>query len=101
VTANCLLADPSSLPLARLALKSQVLGVATGRGRPFDACALGLEELTVRCVRQMRDDRVLRLQQIGAGRVELFGPEVSAAAGLDARCLGSLPRYRRNAISNP
>ena len=31
----------------------------------------------------MRDDRVLRLQQIGAGRVELFGPEVSAAAGVD------------------
>ncbi len=29
------------------------------------------------------DDRVLRLQQIGAGRVELFGPEVSAAAGVD------------------
>ncbi|MGA9847296.1 MAG: hypothetical protein WBQ45_06605, partial [Roseiarcus sp.] len=31
----------------------------------------------------MRDDRILRLQQIGAGRVELFGPEVSAAAGVD------------------
>src|SRR5271170_2495949 len=31
----------------------------------------------------MRDDRVLRLQKIGAGRVELFGPEVSAAAGVD------------------
>ena len=31
----------------------------------------------------MGDDRVLRLQQIGAGRVELFGPEVSAAAGVD------------------
>ena len=25
----------------------------------------------------------MRLQQIGAGRVELFGPEVSAAAGVD------------------
>ena len=31
----------------------------------------------------MRDDRVLRLQQIGAGRVELLGPEVSAAVGVD------------------
>ncbi len=31
----------------------------------------------------MRDDRVLRLQQIGAGRVELFSPEVSAAAGVN------------------
>ena len=31
----------------------------------------------------MRDDRILCLQQIGAGRVELFGPEVSAAAGVD------------------
>src|SRR5471030_2664506 len=31
----------------------------------------------------MRDDRVLRLQQIGAGRVELLGPEVSATAGVD------------------
>ena len=37
----------------------------------------------VECVRQTCDDRVLRLQQIGAGRVELFGPEVSAAAGVD------------------
>ena len=34
-------------------------------------------------LRQMRDDRVLRLQQIGARRVELFGPEVSAAVGVD------------------
>ena len=78
-----LLADKSGLPLARVALESQVLGVAIGRGRPFDACGLGLDELKVDCVRQMRDDRVLRLQQIGAGRVELFGPEVSAAAGVD------------------
>jgi hypothetical protein len=31
----------------------------------------------------MRDDFVLRLQQIGAGRVELFGPEVRAAPGVD------------------
>ena len=31
----------------------------------------------------MRDDRVLRLQQIGAGRVELFGPEMRAGAGVD------------------
>jgi hypothetical protein len=31
----------------------------------------------------MRDDCVLRLQQIGAGRVELFCPEVSAAARID------------------
>ena len=82
-------AASASLPIdpafhcARGALESQVLGVAIGRGRPFDACALGIDELKVECVRQMRDDRVLRLQQIGAGRVELFGPEVSAAAGVD------------------
>ena len=39
--------------------------------------------MKVERIRQMRDDRVLRLQRIGAGRVELFGPEVSAAAGVD------------------
>ena len=38
----------------------------------------------------MRDDRILRLQQIGAGRVELFGPEVRAAPGVDE--LGVDPR---------
>ena len=37
-----LLADPSGLPYARGALESQVLGVAIGRGRPFEACGLGL-----------------------------------------------------------
>ncbi len=31
----------------------------------------------------MRDDRVLRLQQIGPGRVELFGPQMHAALGVD------------------
>ena len=78
-----LLADPSGLLHACGALESQVLGVAIGRRRLFDACALGLDELKIECARQMRDDRVLCLQQIGAGRVELFGPEVSAAAGVD------------------
>jgi hypothetical protein len=39
--------------------------------------------LKVHCVRQMRDDRVLCLQQVGARRVELLGPEVSAALGVD------------------
>ena len=72
-----LLADRLGLKLARGALESQVLGVTIGRRRPFDACALGLDELKGECVRQTCDDRVLRLQQIGPGRVELFGPEVS------------------------
>ena len=77
-----LLADKSGLPVARLALESQVLGVAIGRGRPFESFGFGLGELKVECVRQMGDNRVLRLQQIGAG-VELFGPQVSVAAGVD------------------
>ena len=34
-----LLADPSGLPSARGALESQVLGVAIGRGRPFERAA--------------------------------------------------------------
>ena len=42
-----LLADPSGLPRARGASERQVLGVAIGRGRPFDACAVGLLELKV------------------------------------------------------
>jgi hypothetical protein len=62
-----LLADKSGLPMARVALESQVLGVAIGRGRALEPCALSIDELNVDCVRQMRDDRVLRLQQIGAG----------------------------------
>jgi hypothetical protein len=65
------------------ALQSQILGVAIGRGLPFDACDVGLLELKVERVRQVRDDRVLHLQQIGAGRVELFSPQMSAAAGVD------------------
>ena len=78
-----LLADKSSLPFARDALESQVLGVSIGRGRPFEAGRLGLGQLKVHRPRQMGDDRVLHLQQIGARRVELFGPEVRAAAGVD------------------
>ena len=31
----------------------------------------------------MRDHLVLRLQQIGAGSVELFGPDMRAAVGVD------------------
>src|SRR6516225_4596046 len=53
---------------ASAALESQVLGVWIGRGRPFETGGLGLGELKVHCARQMRDDRVLHLQQIGAGR---------------------------------
>ena len=34
-------------------------------------------------VRQTGDDLVLHLQQIGAGGVELVGPEVGAAVGVD------------------
>ena len=60
-------------------MESQVFGVAIGRRLLFDARTLGLDELKVDCVRQMRHDRVLRLQQIGPRRVELFGPEVRAA----------------------
>jgi hypothetical protein len=85
-----LLAEISGVQRARVALESQVLGVGIRYGRPFETGALGLGELKVECVRQMRDDRVLRLQKIGAGRVELFGPEVSAAAGVDE--LGVDPR---------
>ena len=69
-----LLADRSDLPLARSALESQVLGVAIGTGRPFEPGSLGLGELKVEFVRQMRDDRVLRLQKLAVGRVELLGP---------------------------
>ena len=36
---------------ARVALESQVLGFAIGRGRPFDASGLGLDELKVEWVR--------------------------------------------------
>ena len=57
-----LFADKSALPKPRCALKRQVLGVAIGRRRPFETGALGLGELKVECVREMRDDRVLRLQ---------------------------------------
>ena len=75
--------DESRLPYARYTLESQVLGIGIGRGRPFEAGGLGLGELKVDCMRQMRDNRVLRLQQIGARGVELVGPEVRAAAGVD------------------
>src|SRR4029077_14573156 len=78
-----LLPEESSLPKARYALESQVLGVRIRRWRPFEAGGLDLGELKVDCARQMRDDRVLHLQQIGARRVELFGPEMRAAAGVD------------------
>src|SRR5271166_6072487 len=39
----------------------------------------------------MHDDRVLRLQQIGAGRVELLCPEVSAAVGVDELSVDPYP----------
>ena len=78
-----LLADISGLPHARIAPERQVLDVASVRGRPFDTRGLGLLELEVHRRRQVSDNRVLRLQHIGAGRVELFGPHVRAAAGVD------------------
>jgi hypothetical protein len=78
-----LLADPSGLRKARIALKSQVLGVGIRRGRVFETGGLGISKVKVYCARQMRDDRVLRLQQIGAGRIELFGPQMRTAAGVD------------------
>ncbi len=72
-------------------MQSQVLGVAIGHGRPFYSCDVGLLKLKVERIRQMRDDRVLGPQQICAGRVELFGPEVSAAAGVDELGVDSHP----------
>ena len=39
--------------------------------------------MKVRRARQTGDDLVLRLQQIGARRVELIGPQVGAAVGVD------------------
>ena len=59
-------ADKSAFPKARAALESQVLGVAVGRRHPFETGGLGLGELKVECVRETRNDRVLRLQEIGA-----------------------------------
>ena len=60
------LAEISAL-YARLALESQVLGpVGIRRGRPFEPGGLGLRELNIHRARQMGDDLVLRLQQIGA-----------------------------------
>ena len=85
-----LLANRSGLPLTRSALQSQVLGVGIGCGRPFEAGSLHLGELKVDCARQMGDDRVLRLQQIDAGRVELLGPEVGAT-GVDELGVDSHP----------
>jgi hypothetical protein len=52
-----LLAERSSLPKAYYALESQVLGVGTGHGRPFEAGGLGLGELKVDRPRQMSDTK--------------------------------------------
>ena len=78
-----LLPDEARLPLAVRALESQILGVAIDSRRLVDAGAIGLLQLQVEPVSQVRDDLVLRLQQIGARRIELLGPKVGAAAGVD------------------
>jgi tetratricopeptide (TPR) repeat protein len=75
---------------AYFGLKQYGLGVGVGRGRAFQAGALGLGELQLHRSRQMGDDLVLHLQEIGAGGVELFGPEMRAALGVDE--LGVDPR---------
>jgi hypothetical protein len=67
----------------RLALESQILGVGIRRGRPFESGGLDLGKLKVNRARQTGDDLVLRLQEIGTGRVELFGPEMGAALRVD------------------
>jgi len=64
-------------------LESQILGVGIRRRSPFETGELRIIESKIDSMGQMRDDRVLRLQQIGAGCVELVGPQVSAAAGVD------------------
>ena len=83
VTRVRFLAEISAFLYARLALESQVLGVGVCRWRPFETGGLGLGELNVHRARQTGDDLVLHLQQIGAGGVELIGPEMRAAVGVD------------------
>jgi hypothetical protein len=50
------LADPSGLLHARLALESQILGVGIRLVRPFEACALGHGELKVDRPRRVPPD---------------------------------------------
>ena len=67
---------PSSSPATHW--KSQILGGRIRRRRPLETGGFDLGELNVQRARQTGDDLVLRLQQIGAGGVELIGPEVAA-----------------------
>ena len=78
-----LLAVGAAFPNRRGALQRQILRVAIGRGRSLETRGLGLGELNFHRARQMGDDLVLRLQQIGAGRVELLGPDMGAAVGVN------------------
>ena len=60
------IADVPALVQTGHALERQILGAGIGRGRPLETGAFGLGQLQLHRSRQMRDDRVLRLQQIGA-----------------------------------
>ena len=83
VTRFRFLPDISAFLYGRLALEGQVLGVRICRRRPIEASGLNLGELIIHRARQMVDDLVLRLQQISAGGVELLGPDLGAAVGVD------------------
>jgi hypothetical protein len=73
----------SPFPQRALALERQILGVGICHRRPLEAGGLRLWELGVQRARQMGDDLVLHLQQLSPGGVELFGPEVGAAFGIN------------------
>ena len=77
------LADKSAFLHGRKTLESQILGVGIRRRCPFETGGLGPVELHLHRPRQMDDDLVLHLQQIGAGGVELLGPDMGAAVGVD------------------
>ena len=101
VTRFRFLADISAFLYGRDALESQILGVGIGRGRPFEPGGLDLGELKVHRARQMGDDLVLRLQQIGARGVELIGPKMRAAVGVDELGVDPAPDCRWAAPSLP
>src|SRR5271166_4701861 len=67
----------------RETLESQILSVGIGRGRALQARDGGRGELNFQRMSQARDDLVLHLQHVGARGVELIGPEMRPAAGVD------------------
>src|SRR6516165_6245089 len=75
------------VPYGRMATQREIVSAKGAGGRPPESSGIDGDQLEIQGSGDARDDVVLHLQEIGPILIELVGPEMRPALGVDELCI--------------